>query len=648
MTDINPERWKQVEAIFFAALDQPEERRREFVAANCATDPALRAVVEGLLAHHGQAQDSLEAPALNAETPLVSASHYSTTDADLPDMIGERLGAYRIVGELGRGGMGAVYLAERADSEFRQRVAVKIVKRGMDTDSILRRFRNERQILASLDHPNIARLVDGGTTADGRPYFVMEYIKGEPITHYCDARQLSIRERLRLFQQVCAAVSYAHDNLIIHRDIKPSNILVTAKGTPKLLDFGIAKLLNPELAHDTLAPTTLSVRPMTPEYASPEQVRGDQVTPASDQYSLGVLLYELLTSHRPYQMRNGTFLEVARVICEATPERPSKLVTLARDAATAGDEGAKTHITLQAICESRGVTPDALRRELESGLDNIILLALRKEPGERYPTVAELSADIGRFLDGQPVSAPLPADRPASVAKATKIAKRRAVFVVLLALIICAVAGLAIYRWLANMPNASAVAARPNIPSPDMTLKRLTTSGNERMPAISPDGRYIAHVSLEGGRQSIQLLEVKSGNNKPVVAPAEVLYLGLTFSPDSHYLYYTLTDRSSIEGKLFRVPVGGGTPEKVLEPISSPASFAPDGSRFAYIHYSETTGTSRLMTARADTVSAPETLATHTLFNFFYGNLALTPDGKRLVLARGSTATDVVLFMNFR
>ncbi|HKP12446.1 MAG TPA: protein kinase, partial [Blastocatellia bacterium] len=505
------------------------------------------------------------------ETPLVSLSRYATAHMDLSDMIGERIGAYLVVGELGRGGMGAVYLAERADSEFRRRVAVKVVKRGMDTDSILRRFRNERQILAALDHPNIARLLDGGTTDDGRPYFVMEYIDGEPITQYCDARQLGIAERLRLFQQVCAALSYAHDNLVIHRDVKPSNILVASGGTPKLLDFGIAKLLNPELAHDTLAPTTLSVRPMTPEYASPEQVKGEPVTPASDQYSLGVLLYELLTGHRPYSTRKGTFPEVARVVCEETPERPSRLVTLTRDAVTAGDEEAKTAITLQAICQSRGVTADALRRQLESGLDNIILLSLRKEPAERYASVAELSADIGRFLNGQPVAAPPPAARPANKTPAAG-GRRRVALILLLALVVCAGAGVAAYRWLKGKPRADAGAARVTIPSPNMSLKRLTTSGTERRPVVSPDGQFIAHVSVESGRQSLSLLQTKSGMSRQVVAPGEVLYLGLAFSPDSNYLYYTMTDRSSIEGKLFRVPVSGGGPEKVLEPVSSPVS----------------------------------------------------------------------------
>jgi serine/threonine protein kinase/Tol biopolymer transport system component len=572
-------------------------------------------------------------------TPLVSVSRYAAAQADLEEIIGERVGAYRIVGELGRGGMGAVYLAERADSEFRRRVAVKVVKRGMDTDSILRRFRNERQILAALDHPNIARLLDGGTTTDGRPYFVMEYINGAPITQYCDARRLGIGERLRLFQQVCAALSYAHQNLVIHRDVKPSNILVTTDGTPKLLDFGIAKLLNPELAHDTLAPTTLSVRPMTPEYASPEQIKGEPVTPASDQYSLGVLLYELLTGNRPYHARNGAFLEVARVICEETPERPSKLVTLARDATTANDDEAKTSITLHAICESRGVTPDALRRELESGLDNIIMLALRKEPTERYPSVADLSADITRFLNGQPVVAPPPAARPAIKTNAVGWRERRVTLLLLAALILCAAAGFAAYRFLKSRPRSDANAARVAIPSPNMNVKRLTTTGTERLPVISPDGQFIAHISFESGGQSLSLMQLRGGATRQVVAPAEVLYLGLAFSPDSNYLYYTRTNRTTIEGQLFRVAVSGGEPERVLEPVSNAIGFAPDGKRFAYVHVTESTGENRLALANTDGSGSPQVLASHSLFNFFNSNLAWSPDGKLIAYAMGDFST---------
>jgi serine/threonine protein kinase len=243
-------------------------------------------------------------------------------------MIGRRLGAYRIEREIGRGGMGAVYEAIRADNEFNKRAAIKLVKRGMDTDFILRRFRKERQILAALDHPHIGGLLDGGTTEDGLPYFVMEYIEGQPLYSYCDTHELSITERLKLFRSICDAVNYAHQKQVVHRDIKPSNVLVTSDGVPKLLDFGIAKLLNPQIAGDiTHDPTATAMRLMTPEYASPEQVQGAPTNPTTDVYSLGVLLYELLTGHRPYRLVNRAPHEIARVICEESPAPPSIIIT---------------------------------------------------------------------------------------------------------------------------------------------------------------------------------------------------------------------------------------------------------------------------------------------------------------------------------
>jgi tetratricopeptide (TPR) repeat protein/serine/threonine protein kinase len=301
--------------------------------------------------------------------------------------------------------MGAVYLAERADSEFRRQVAIKLIKRGMDTDFILRRFRNERQILASLDHPYVARLLDGGTTEDGLPYFVMEYIEGLPIYRFCDERKLTISERLRLFRQVCDAVHYAHRHLVIHRDIKPSNILVTGEGVPKLLDFGIAKLLNPELADITLDPTATAMRLMTPEYASPEQVQGQPVTPSTDVYSLGVLLYELLTGHRPYRFISRAPHEIARVICEEKPMHPSVVVTRSHDLLPAQLEG-RSSDTLENIYTARGATAENLRRVLAGDLDNIVMKALRKESERRYQSAEQLREDITRHLDGQPISAP--------------------------------------------------------------------------------------------------------------------------------------------------------------------------------------------------------------------------------------------------
>src|SRR5262245_53118234 len=272
---------------------------------------------------------------------------------DDQSMLGRHVGPYRIEREIGRGGMGTVYEARRADGEFEHRVAIKLIKSGLDRDFVLRRFRNERQILAALDHPNIGRLLGGGTAPDGSPYFVMEYIEGQPLYQYADTERLKISDRLRLFIQICDAVQYAHDKLVIHRDIKPTNILVSISGTPKLLDFGIAKLLNPELVSETTPQTTLGVRLMTIEYASPEQVQALPITFRSDVYSLGVILYELLTGHSPYRFRNLMPHEVARAIIEDDPEQPSVAVSrpgkatlsfVDRDAITLSVEDTKSEL----------------------------------------------------------------------------------------------------------------------------------------------------------------------------------------------------------------------------------------------------------------------------------------------------------------
>ncbi len=317
---------------------------------------------------------------------------------------GRLIGPYKIIRKIGHGGMGSVFLAARADDQYRKQVAIKLVKRGMDTDFIVSRFLSERQILASLDHPNIASLFDGGATADGLPYFVMEDIEGLPINEYCDTHNLSTTERLKLFSIVCAAVHYAHRKHIIHRDIKPTNILVTADGMPKLLDFGIAKILDPDLSIQTTGRTATARRLMTPGYASPEQVRGESVTTASDIYSLGVLLYELLTGHRPYHVRNRATDEIARVICEQEPEKPSTAITRIEE--VHGDDGLRPiRLTPESVSKTRDGSPEKLRRRLAGDIDNIVLMAIRKEPRRRYESVEQFSEDIRRHLEGRPVRA---------------------------------------------------------------------------------------------------------------------------------------------------------------------------------------------------------------------------------------------------
>ncbi|MBS1797529.1 MAG: tetratricopeptide repeat protein [Acidobacteria bacterium] len=408
---MSPERWQQIEDVFQAVVDLAPEERLVYLERNHADDPDLIDEIKRLISDYDEAGDFIESPVWTDSFMLGATARDQIGGAldkeinrDKTSMIGRRLGVYLLTKELGRGGMGAVYLAERADGEFRQRVALKVIKRGMDTDFIVRRFRNERQILATLDHPNIARLLDGGTTDDGLPFFVMEYIEGAPVYRYSDARRLSINERLRLFARICYAVDYAHENLIIHRDIKPTNILVTGEGVPKLLDFGIAKILNPELAADSIDPTATAMRMMTPEYASPEQVRGEAVTKTSDIYSLGVLLYELLTGHRPYRLKNRALHEIARVICEEEPENLGASLTRDDNFVPTSTNDEKT--TLEAIFESRRGDRESLRRELSGDLERVVFKALRKDPNERYQSAAELAEDIARYLDGTPVLAP--------------------------------------------------------------------------------------------------------------------------------------------------------------------------------------------------------------------------------------------------
>lgn len=396
---MTPERWRQVEQIFQTALDLGPAERGRYVTEACAHDTDLKHNVEKLLSQHESAGDLLEEP-LYGETEMNALERFVDDDSD--PLLGRRLGSYRIEREIGRGGMGAVYEATRADNEFSKRVAIKLVKRGMDTDFILRRFRKERQILAALDHPHIGLLLDGGTTDDGLPFFVMEYIEGQPLYSYCDAHQLGIAERLKLFRAICDAVHYAHQKQVVHRDIKPSNVLVTSEGVPKLLDFGIAKLLNPTLAGDiTHDPTATAMRLMTPEYASPEQVEGAPTTPTTDVYSLGVLLYELLTGHRPYRLRNRAPHEIARVICEEAPAPPSVIINRPDDLLPS--PGAE-NTTLEFLYSARGTTLEELRRNLAGDLDSIVMRALRKEPEWRYQTAEQLRDDITRYLEGRPVS----------------------------------------------------------------------------------------------------------------------------------------------------------------------------------------------------------------------------------------------------
>jgi len=390
-TSVNPERWQQVKRLLAAALESEPSQRSAFLDRACANDISLREEIENLLAVEQESDPGL----LNSPAIDLSAGPAS-------GHIGRRIGSYQIVEEIGEGGMGEVYRAFRADDQYRKQVAIKLVRAGYGSRFVIARFKNERQVLASLDHPNIARLLDGGTTEGGAPYFVMELIEGQPIDKYCDVNKLTTAERLRLFLQVCSAVQYAHQRLIIHRDLKPNNILVTAEGIPKLLDFGIAKVLDTTAAYQLPDPTLSMFRLLTPRYASPEQVRGEAITTASDVYSLGVLLYELLTGHWLYQISTPTASEIERAVCEFEPERPSAAVWRTQNSEAGNVLSQVTPASASAV---RDGSPEKLTRNLRGDLDNIVMMALRKEPSRRYASAEQLATDIQRHLENLPVAA---------------------------------------------------------------------------------------------------------------------------------------------------------------------------------------------------------------------------------------------------
>lgn len=388
------DQWLQIKAIFHEALSRLPEAQEAFLKQACGENSSLQEEIKALLGAYHPAKDFFSRVAHELGQP----PEPETLQASFR---GRKLGAYRLIDELGHGGMGAVYLAERADGQFEKKVAVKIVPHGLWSEELFHRFCNERQILAHLEHPNIARLLDGGVTDEGLPYLVMEYVKGFSIAHYCDEHRLNISARLRLFRKVCDAVEHAHLQEIVHRDLKPANILVTPEGTPKLLDFGIAKIMSAN--HEALSRglTRTGFLPMTPEYASPEQVRGEEITRASDLYALGVLLYLLLTGHAPYRLHNCSPQETARIICEHEPELLSRVIFKVEEPANA--ENMK--LTPEVVSQSREGTPNKLRRRLQGDLDNILIKALRKEPERRYASVEEFSQDLRRHLEGLPVKA---------------------------------------------------------------------------------------------------------------------------------------------------------------------------------------------------------------------------------------------------
>jgi eukaryotic-like serine/threonine-protein kinase len=415
---MEPERWQNVERIYHSALKIERRQRGPYLLRACADDQALRAEVESLLKYAERPAKFFEKPAMEvvARSLAEDLSAQEETDNDTIDidkdktdkMIGARIAQYRLAEKLGEGGMGDVYRADRADHQFEKQVAIKLVRQGLDTEFVDSRLRKERQILADFEHENIARLLDGGTTEEGHPYFVMELVEGQPIDEYCDERKLGIAARIDLFQKVCSAVQYAHQRLVVHRDIKPSNILVAADGVPKLLDFGIATILSPETYSPEDAPTMTAMGMMTPQFASPEQLRGEVITTATDVYSLGVVLYKLLTGHSPYRQSSTSTYDLAHAICEVEPEKPSTIVGHPKQVADLPKRD-RTRDPLKAtpewISKRRSTNPDKLRGTLSGDLDYILLKALRKEPQRRYASAKDFAEDLRSYSLGLPVSA---------------------------------------------------------------------------------------------------------------------------------------------------------------------------------------------------------------------------------------------------
>lgn len=417
--------FKKVEAAFNQALDMGSRRRAEFLDALRADEPQLAADVEALLTSDAQ-DDALISDA-------IGASVTSLKESSIDPWIGQQLGRYRITKRIAVGGMGAVFLAERADQQFKQQVAIKIMGSQLLAPDAVARFKAERQILASLNHPFIAKLHDGGTTDEGLPFLVMEYIDGLPVNEYCDDKSLSVRQRLGLFEKICEAVDHAHRNLVVHRDIKPSNILVATDGAPKLLDFGIAKLVKPDSQGHTVALTRVGGRALTLEYASPEQVRAERITTATDVYSLGVLLYQLLTGYSPYETTSENAQDLEREICETDPKKPSHRITeqISIGASSTSEE----------LGRQRSTTVARLSKGLMGDLDNIVLMALRKEPDRRYASPRAMMEDINRYLNHRPVTA-----RPNSlVYSASKYLRRNRLPLAVAGVFLATIVGLSLY-----------------------------------------------------------------------------------------------------------------------------------------------------------------------------------------------------------
>lgn len=495
--------WHRIEEVFLAALEQPVANRERFVSDACSGDEALREDVLAMLRSHEETGDFLETPAYQENAELLAEQSGALK-------IGEPIGDYRILSLLGEGGMGEVYLAE--DLSLGRKVAVKLVRPGFGGANLLRQFQREERILAALTHPNIARLYGGAVTENGVPFFVMELVEGERLDSFCDTRRLGIRERLELFRKICAAVSYAHRHLVIHRDLKPANIRVGTDGEPKLLDFGIAKLLDEENVAVPEQTVTLSGA-MTPDYASPEQLRGEPMTTATDVYSLGVILFELLTGEKPYRTKSRSISDVSRAITDQEPTRPSTAVV----------RGGKTKFEFR--------NPKLLRGDL----DNIVLTAIRKEPARRYTSVGQFSEDIRRHLEGLPITARKDAVgyRTAKFIGRNRIAVAAAVLVVL-----AIVAGLIASLWEARKARQQRDVAQ-----------RISTFLRDMLSAAAPEAGgvdvKVADVLSDASSRARRELA-----NQPQVMADVLMTLGGTYIALGQYQRAETNLRAALEASL--------------------------------------------------------------------------------------------------
>ncbi len=560
--------WERVAALFDEALELTPPERAGFLDRACAGAAELRAEVEALLAADERAASFLADPA-DPIGSLFAAAVLERREEAAAERVGKRLGAYRLVAEIGRGGMGAVYLAERADGQFEQRVAIKLLQSGQQGDRVLRDFLRERQILARLEHPHIARLFDGGLTPAGEPYFVMEYVAGLPITDYCAHHRLAVEERLGLFLAVCEAVAAAHRAHVVHRDLKPSNILVDGAGQVKLLDFGIAKVLGPEAGE-----MTHTAAAMTPLYASPEQVRGLPATERTDVYTLGLLLYEMLTGRRAHRVDNESPEALIRAVLDREPERPS---------AAAGDSASA-----------------ALRRRLRGDLDNIVLKALRKDPASRYPSAVALGEDIRRHLAGEPVAA----RGSGPIYRAAKRLRRRRTEIA--ALVMIALVG-GILLWRVRSPSAP------------LRFEMVSTfAGSHRQPALSPDGRRVAFIQEDAaGIPQIFRRELAGGESVQLTRGAPGARVPRWSSRGT--IVYDIPGQG-----IWSVPAEGGAPRRIVA-LGFHPSLSRDGIWLVYQWRSE------LYLAHGDGSGARVIPGVTLHFAFDAADPALSPDGTQVV-----------------